>query len=664
LQWLGQIAQSTGLHVSANLSTHSNNQSSFDARADVERNVLAPTIEFLRRHAPFDRMTAAHTEFLAKHLRLGFYAKGEVITAPSRGVARTLYIVKQGRVRGALDSGRTPSDDGLWELEPGECFPVGAMLGHRQVVMKHCAVEDTFCFEIDREDFDKLLSLSPVFRDFCSRRLSSLLAETLRGMQVDAAAQSSDVSFNTALSDLVHRAPVTCARQASISQAVASMHAERVGSIVVVAADAAPLGIFTLHDLLGRVAARNLAFDTPITQVMTPRPLTVAPHASAYEAMTLMARHGIGHLCIVDNGKLTGVVSERDLFSLQRIGLVHLTRSITQASTIETLARLGRDVRRLAEHMLAQGVSVAHLIQLIALLNDHIGRRVIAICVETHGAKTAPFTWLSFGSEGRQEQTLKTDQDNGILFRVPRGRTAESVRAELLPLARRINEALAACGYPLCPGNVMASNPECCLSLEEWQERFGTWIDRGEPEHLLKANIYFDVRVLEGDGEPVEELRRWLLQRAASVPRFQRQMAQNALRNQPPLGLIREFVVEDDGKHANTINLKLRGAAPFVDGARLLALANGISETNTLARLRAVARVGTVRESEVEAWCDAYLFIQMLRMRGHQTQERAKQPLDNYVDPDRLNELDRRVLKEAFRQARKLQSTLSLDYQL
>src|SRR5262245_52177137 len=104
---------------------------------DVERNVLAPTVEFLRRHAPFDRMTAAHLEFLAKHLRLGFYAKGEVITEPARGAARTLYLVKQGRVRGALDSGRMPNDDGLWELEPGECFPVGAMLGHRPVVMKH-----------------------------------------------------------------------------------------------------------------------------------------------------------------------------------------------------------------------------------------------------------------------------------------------------------------------------------------------------------------------------------------------------------------------------------------------------------------------------------------------------------------------------------------------
>jgi CBS domain-containing protein len=449
-----------------------------------------------------------------------------------------------------------------------------------------------------------------------------------------------------------------------LKQAVAVMHAEHIGSIVIADPNGAPLGIFTLHDLLGRVAAKNLPLDTPVTQVMTPNPVALAPQASAHEAMVTMARHGFGHLCIVEDGRLVGVVSERDLFSLQRIGLVQLTRSIVHAPDIETLARLGRDVHQFIEHMLAQGASVVQLTQIVALLNDHITRRVIALCVAAHGALSVSFTWLAFGSEGRQEQTLKTDQDNGILFHLPPDRSADAARAELLPLARRINEALAACGYPLCRGNVMASNPECCLSLEEWRGHFAKWIEHGEPEHLLNASIYFDFRALHGEIGPVEDLRQWVLERAAAVPRFLRQMAENALRNQPPLGLIREFLVESDGEHADTINLKLRGATPFVDGARLLALAHGISATNTLARLRAAARRGAVRESEVEAWCDAYAFIQLLRMRQHQAHERAGRPLDNYVDPERLNELDRRVLKEVFRQARKLQSTISLDYQL
>lgn len=642
-----------------NVQTNSTN-----ARADAQRNVLAPTIEFLSRHAPFDRMAAAHVELLAKHLRLAFYPKGEAVIESARGPVRTLYIIKQGRVRGEIERGRSPSRDEVWELDAGECFPIGAMLARRAVVMTQRAVEDTFCYELDRDDFEKLLALSPVFHEFCSRRLAMLLSETLRGMQAELASEAGELSFNAPLADLVRRTPVTCTPDTRLSQALARMHAERVGSIIVTDAQHAPIGVFTLHDLLGRVASRDLSLELPITQVMTPNPLGLPSRATAHEAMVTMARHGIGHLCVIEDARLVGVISERDLFSLQRVGLVHLTRAITRSPDLATLVERQRDMRELVEHMLVQGASVTQLMQLIALLNDHVTRRVIALCLEHHGTPQVGFTWLAFGSEGRQEQTLKTDQDNGILFEPPRGRTADSVRAELLPLARRINEALATCGYALCKGNVMAGNAACCLSFEEWRARFANWIEHGAPEHLLQASIYFDLRALDGDARPVESLRAWLLDRVVRVPRFLRQMAENAMNIDPPLGLLRDFDVESRGEHADSLNLKLRGTTPFVDAARLLALAHGIADTNTQDRLRAAARVGAVRTAEVDAWCDAYAFIQLLRMRRHQAQLRAGKEPDNYIDPSQLNELDRRVLKEAFRQARKLQSSIAVEYQL
>jgi CBS domain-containing protein len=298
------------------------------------------------------------------------------------------------------------------------------------------------------------------------------------------------------------------------------------------------------------------------------------------------------------------------------------------------------------------------------LLNDHITRRVISLCVAEADPSPLPFTWLSFGSEGRREQTLKTDQDNGILFIAAEGRTAQSVRAELLPLAQKINQALDTCGYPLCQGNIMAGNPECCLSLEEWKARLRHWIEHGTPEHLLSATIYFDFRSIYGERTPVKELRRWLAEFVATNTKFLRQMTENALRKRPPLGLMRDFVVASDGEHRNTIDLKLNGVMPFVDGARLLALANRIEHTGTIARFRATVNAGVLHAKEVDAWCDAYGFIQLLRMRAHQAQERQKRALDNHINPDDLNELDRRILKEAFRQVRKLQTRLELDYQL
>jgi CBS domain-containing protein len=662
------------------LATTPDNGSTRGAAASA---VLAPVLEFLRRHAPFDQMAPGHLEFLAKHLKLGFYARDEVITEPGGGAAQRFYIIKQGRVRGEAataaslsrdprldpigetEAERGPSEDGAWELVPGECFPIGALLARRSVRTVHRAVEDTFCFELERDDFDKLLVLSPVFHDFCSRRLANLLDQALRSAQATMATEvSSDASLSAPLESLVRRDPVTCRLATPIREALALMNATRVGSIIITDDVKRPLGIFTLHDLLGRVATTDIDLGLSIDRVMTPNPHWLPPRASAYEAALVMARQGMGHICVVEEGKLVGVVSERDLFSLQRIGLVNLSRAITHAQDLPALSRLGGDTHRLIDQMLVQGASVAQLSQIITLLNDHITRRIIALTLAETGMPSVAFTWLSFGSEGRQEQTLKTDQDNGILFVAGPNKTADTARAELLPIARRINEALAQCGYPLCPGNIMAGNPDCCLSLDEWQGRFSTWIDQGTPEHLLRASIYFDLRALFGDDAPVEELQRFVVDKISRNPRFLRQMAENALRNRPPLGMMRDFVVASGGEHPNTVNLKMNGTTPFVDGARILALANGITETNTLARMRAAARAGALNEEEAEAWCDAYGFIQLLRMRQHHNQDRAGQPLDNHIDPDRLNELDRRILKEAFRQARKVQNRLALDYNL
>jgi CBS domain-containing protein len=297
-------------------------------------------------------------------------------------------------------------------------------------------------------------------------------------------------------------------------------------------------------------------------------------------------------------------------------------------------------------------------------LNDLLTNRVIDLCL-TDTPELPAFTWLSFGSEGRLEQILRTDQDNGIVFSVPAGATAQVLRQALLPVARRINEALATCGFELCPGDIMASNPECCLSLDEWRQRFGHWIEQGTPDHLLKASIFFDLRPLWGDPAPSDALRDFVLDRASKNPRFRRQMAANALRAEPPLGLIQDFALSGSGERAGTVDLKMNGTTPFVDGARILALTSGVRETNTLARLRGCAACKGIRADEAAAWGDAYAFILLQRTRTQQAQQRAeRQPVDNRLNPNDLNELDRRILKEAFRQARKLQSRLKLDYQL
>jgi CBS domain-containing protein len=630
-----------------------------------QASVLLPVLEFLRRHAPFDRMAPEHLEFLAKRLKLTFYAEDEKITDPDGGPATRFHIIKQGRVRG-----ETPSEDeqvsgNAWELVPGECFPVGALLSRRPVRTVHRAAEDTFCFKLERDDFNQLLKLSEEFNDFCTRRLASLLDQVHRQVQASAATGlGGDSSLNITLGERIRREPVTCLGTTPIRDALQAMADENVGSIIVTDEDKRPIGVFTLRDLLTRVAMPGLGLDEPMERVMTPDPFTLPPSAFAFEAAMLMARHKFHHVCVAEHGRLVGVISERDLFSLQRVGLVNLSKTISRSNDIESLAALEHDIHQLVSQMIAQGVQVDQMTQIITLLNDHITRRVIEICRKEFPKVSVPWTWIAFGSEGRQEQTLKTDQDNGILFETSDGMSPDAVREELLPLARRINEALDQCGYPLCKGNIMASNPECCLSAQEWRERFAQWIGHGTPEHLLNATIFFDFRMIEGDARAVDELREWLTERVANNSRFLHMMAANALRNRPPLGLVRDFVVSDNGEHPNTIDLKLHGLTPFVDGARILALSHGIPETSTLGRMNALARGHHVPHSEAQAWTNAYAYIQLLRMRQHREQEAQGQKTSNRVNPDDLNDLDRRILKEAFRQARKLQSRIALDYQL
>ncbi len=634
------------------------------------RSLLNATIEHLQRHAPFDRMERTHLEFLVERLTVSYYGKGEVILSPEHGVADKFHIIKQGVVQGEQNVTRT-ADERTWlELHEGECFPLGAIISKRAVTSIYRAGEDTFCYELAADDFLELMRISPAFQDFCTRRIASLLEQSKQIIQAQYAHSSTEQqSLNSPLETVIRREPVTCTPETPIEQVLETMHRLGIGSMVITDGAARPLGIFTLHDVLSRVALQRRDLAEPISNVMTTRLTTLPPQAFAYEAALAMARHGFRHVLVTDNGRLTGVISEKDLFSLQRVGLRQLSTAIRQAMNLETLQQCARDIRQLIHNMLAQGVAAEQVTQFISTLNDLLTSRIIELeCVDA-GVDQGLFCsgqvcWIALGSEGRYEQTLNTDQDNGIIFTVPEGSTAEEMRQLLLPAAKRINLALEACGFPLCKGQIMASNPKWCLSLAEWKNTFAHWIDHGDPEALLNASIFFDFRPIFGAHALAEELREWLTRRVAGHSRFLHQMAENALRNRPPLGLVRDFVVDSRGERPNTLDLKINGITPFVDAARIYSLATGITHTNTAQRLRLAAPKLNVSSTEAEAWIDALYFIQFLRLH-HQNEDLIEgKAMDNRIDPDQLNDLDRRILKEAFRQARKLQTRLALDYQL
>lgn len=623
------------------------------------------TMQFLQKFPPFNQMENAHLAYLVEQCQLRFYAADESIIKPSDGPVEHFYIVKQGRVVGERSHSAKRGTETTFEIAAGECFPLAALLGERATRTEHLAAEDTFCLQLNKLAFIKLFALSSTFRDFALRGVSSLLEQVNQQVQQRAAETlGTQYSLNTRLGELAMRHPVTCLPETPLREAVKLMHDQQVGSIVIVDERKAPLGIFTLRDLRQVVADGNDDFGLPIERRMIQKPFFLSPDASAFDAAIAMTERHIAHVCLVKNQRLCGVVSERDLFSLQRVDLVHLARTIRNAPRIESLANLRGEIVQLVDRMLAHGASSTQITQIITLLNDHTVCRVIELTLQEKGDPGIAFSWLCFGSEGRREQTLYTDQDNGILFEAADAAEAAEIRGKLLPLAQQINQSLAQCGFTLCKGNIMAGNPELCLSRAEWARRFAAFIREATPDNLLASSIYFDLRVVWGDEHSVNQLRRGILDQVADNRLFQRMLADNALRQRPPVGRFREFVLARKGSEKATLDLKVQGLTPFVDGARLLALANGIEANNTLERLRQLVAKEVIERLDGAAYEEAYHFIQQTRMQQHQLQSRQNLPYSNRVDPDILNHLDRRILREALRQAQRLQSSLTLRYQL
>jgi CBS domain-containing protein len=610
---------------------------------------------FLKTHAPFSQMDEAAIANMLAAVEIAYFADGDILLTPENNAPQQWFIIKQGRVRGV----RPVSEETVFEAGVGECFPVGAMLADRPVTAVYRAVGDTFALRLSRPDFDVLTRMSPPFLDYCKRRIGALLDQSRRDLQASyAAATAGEQNMLTQLGVLIQRLPVTCAPDTPLSEVFARMQAAEVGSIIVKDQAQQVAGILTRHDVVGRVVLPQLPLTTPVSQVMSTPVLCLDAEQSAAEAALLMAKHAIRHVPVMRGGALAGLVSERDLFSLQRLSLRAAGTAIRKAKDIDALVRCAKDVRALARNLVAQGVGAMHITRLITDLNDQVSQRVIALSLQKHALPENEYCWLALGSEGRQEQTIATDQDNALLLTDAQA----DAKARWLEFAHDVNQALDACGYPLCKGNIMASNQQLCLTMSEWQARFATWIDSGSPEALLSASIYFDFRALAGSEELADDLRDFVHASARRTPRFFNQMVGNALRNQPPIASFLSML--DNllpGGDDHTVDLKMQGTVPLVDGARIFAFAHGITATNTAQRLAQLKEHGFVQD-DLNSWIEAFHFLQLMRLRVQIERAPAHTDNPNKIDLRQLSTLDQRILKEAFRQGHKMQQRLALDF--
>ena len=610
----------------------------------------------LMQRLPFSEMALEDVDFFLTSSSEAYFAPSEVILAPADGPPNYLYLIRQGRVSGKrVNPGLVET---VFEMEPGDLFSVSASLAARPVAATYTAVTDCFCLLLPTTAFQKLSGQSQAFREFTNNRVWMLLEQSRQAMRNSVASKAlHEQSLESRLGDLIRRTPIVTAPHTPLREALTLVHEKKVGSVLITEDGQEILGILTRDDVLSRVTLAGISLDTPISAVMSRNVKTLTVDDTAEKAAVMMSQFRIRHVPVLEHGRIVGCISERDLFSLQRLSFDTISSAVRMAEDVSALQECAANIRKFARSLLVQGVKARQLTFLMSHLNDVLTARLVMLLANQHGLDIDDFAWIALGSEGRSEQTIATDQDNALIY-IDRGDA--TIKNQYLSFAREVNVALDTCGYPLCKGNIMASNPTLCLTQQEWRNRFAHWVEHGHPEDLLNAGIFFDFRSLVGNEQLLTELRSEVTEMTAAKPRFLKLMAESALRNTVPLNWLGSLDTKKiDNKQV--IDLKLQGTAIVVEVARIYALAHRIEALNTQERLAALGRVAGVPKKESSAWIAAFQYLQTLRL-AIQLDGAMIGDNPNALDVDSLNAVDRTILKGSMARIRSLQQRLELDY--
>jgi CBS domain-containing protein len=470
------------------------------------------------------------------------------------------------------------------------------------------------------------------------------------------------------VTDLMSKNVLSCTPNVSIRMAARLMAQRRVSSIVITEkGQTTPLGILTDNDLRTKVLAADISPEVAVSEIMSQPVHTISPDAYAFDVLLSMSKHGVRLLIVLENNHMIGIISEHDLHMETGYSPVQIVGEIERTDSMDTLISMGSKIDSVLEMMLRQGGPVKQLVALITELNDRLTFRMLKLVEkemenEGLGKPPAPYGWLAFGSEGRKEQTLHTDQDNALFFSNNSDKDEAECKTWFLRFSERVVNALIRSGIPPCPGGIMASNPKWCQSESHWRDAFLEWITEPNPDTLLKASIFFDFRPIYTGTEFPHILQDLLLKSIRKHRLFIRFMAKVSLTNRPPLSLLKRFVVEKTGEHRNKFDLKMRGLTPVVDAARVLSLDLGIKTQNTLGRLAEISKRGVIDSTFHADLREAYEFFVYLQISRHLDALAKGEAPDNFIDPGSLNSLQRKMLRESFAVVNRLQRTIEFRF--
>jgi CBS domain-containing protein len=624
-------------------------------------------ISFLLKVPPFQELGRHGLESLLDKITLRHYSAGELILEAGQSQVTHLLIIHEGRVRLFL-----PGQDGSENLQdsrgPGETLGALGIFRESLSNLNAEAVEDTVCLLIPREEFLKLTEKSARFAQYYLKFLSEhYVGKALTELRRPRTAISTEGSlylFSAQVGDVVRRRPEIIPAGEPIQRAAGQLTAGRVGALLVSDPDGEIVGVVTDRDLR-RVVAEGIDHRAPVRKIMNSPVHTISFHTVCFDALLEMLRLKVHHLAIERKGEIEGVVSGHDLMVAQGASPFYLLREILATESYDDIYDVSRRAPLVVRSLIYEGAKPGNITRMITLLNDYILERVLNLLQQELGPPPVPYCWLLMGSEGRKEQTFRTDQDNGLLYADPEDEALAKFSEEYFAeFGAQAIEHLVACGFPRCPGEVMASNSKWRQPYSGWRGYFDRWIRTPKPKEVLYATIFFDFRPGFGELSLGERLRDHLTEEVDGQDMFLRLLAKDTLTTPSPLTMFRNFVVEKKGKHKNKVDLKTKGLVPFVDFARVLSLAHGIKETNTLKRFQLLGEGGHLSPELTTEAMQAYEFQMQLRLMHQQRMDEEGLEPDNYLDPRELSDLERNTLKDAFAIAGELKSVLKDRFSL
>jgi CBS domain-containing protein len=606
----------------------------------------------LSRQRVFAQLGAKSRDTLAGQFTLARATAGTTLLAQGQLPSR-LGLILSGSVRLS-----DPDLNLSVQLEAGDLFGFGATPAPQLATWQAVAATDCEVAWLPAQALAQLCTKHAQLAYFLPSLQPVLQPQAEPNQRVNASGNALNL-LGTPVRSLIKRAPITLPPETSIQATAELMRDLRVSSVLLIEQDLL-FGLVTDRDLRNRVVALNLDITRPVADIATLAPMTLSANSPAFEALLLMARHNIHHVPVMEGDHILGMVTTTDLTEQHSTSAVYLAGDIYKQTTLNGLKNISTRVKQLQQHLAAADASAYSTGHIITAITDAFTTRLIHLAEAQLGPAPIDYVWVAAGSQARNEQTAKSDQDNCLILDDAFDEAAHG--AYFKAFSTFVCDGLAECGYIHCPGDMMAMTDTWRQPRRVWGEYFRKWVDSPKPKSLMLTCVFFDLRAIHGQAELLDGLRQQVVQHTKGNSLFLAYMVSNALKHRPPLGMFGQITLSRGGEHPHTIDLKHTGIVPIVDLARVYALAAGVTVANTHDRLEVSAQAGEVTEQSAHDLRGALEFLGKLRM-AHQARQMAQgQAPDNFLALEELSNFERSHLKEAFSVVQTLQGVLGQRY--